>query len=330
MKISLISQSAGITVHPFPFDPTYGMDLDALLQVSAPGERPSDFAEFWTERYREARDTAVAPKLGRKTGTTRGGTAFYEVEFSSVGGVRLGGWLALPEDGRIERGFVIGHGYGGRDAPDSLLPAPRAAAIFPASRGLPAKGLIPGIPSEAAGHVLHGIESRSGYVIGGCVADLWCAATALTDLVPATARRLDYSGTSFGGGIGALALPWDERFGAAQLIVPTFGNHPLRVTLECTGSGAAVRERFMSDPAVLDVLAYFDAATAARFLRIPVHAVPALFDPAVPPPGQFAIVNSLAGPVDALVTTAGHFPDFPGYMREMASLVRATREFFAD
>lgn len=101
------------------------------------------------------------------------------------------------------------------------------------------------------------------------------------------------------------------------------------MTLECNGSGAAVRERFLTDPAVLDVLAYFDAATAARHLRLPVHAVPALFDPSVPPPSQFAIVNSLAGPVEALVATAGHFHEFPQYTQETVRLVRATREFFA-
>lgn len=328
MKIRQISPGAAVAEHPFPFDPAYGMDLDALLQVGAPDNAPSDFAGFWSRRYGEARDTAVEPKLGRRTGRG-GGVEFYEVEFTSVGGVRLGGWLALPVDGKVERGFVFGHGYSGREAPDSSLPAPHAAAIFPASRGLPAKGLLPGVPADPGGHVLHGIESTDTYIIGGCVADLWCAATALTELVPAAAGRLDYSGISFGGGTGALALPWDERFTSAELIVPTFGNHPLRVTLECNGSGAAVRERFQTDPAVLDVLAYFDAATAARHLRIPVHAVPARFDPSVPPPSQFAIVNSLAGPVETLVATAGHFHEFPEYVREAESLVRATREFFA-
>src|SRR5262249_38598365 len=156
-----------------------------------------------------------------------------------VGGVRIGGWLAVPADGVGDRGFVIGHHYGGRDVPDAELPAPRAAAIFPVLRGLPTMSLMPDVPSESLEHVLLGIESRDDYVLGACVADLWCAATALTELVPTTARRLDYVGMSFGGGVGALALAGDERFTAAQLQIPTFGNHPLRVTLDCVGSAAA-------------------------------------------------------------------------------------------
>lgn len=330
MKINRLSSSAGVTEHPFPFDPAYGMDLDALLQVSPPANVPGDFAEFWQGMHRRALATPVEPRLGARSGTTDEGLDVFEVSFTSLGGVRVGGWVVAPADGVVERGFVIGHGYGGREEPDPYLPAPRAAGIYFVARGLPTKTLLPGVPSEAAGHVLYGIESRDDYVIGGCVADLWCAATALTELFPAAARRLDYSGTSFGGGIGALALAWDERFSAAQLVVPTFGNHPLRVTLECTGSGAAVAERYAEDPEVLDVLAYFDAATAAARVRIPVQAVPALFDPAVPPPGQFAVVNALAGTVELQVATAGHFSEYPGFEGETRALERVTQEFFAE
>lgn len=330
MKINRLSQSAGITEHPFPFDPTYGMDLDALLKVPAPDNEPADFAEFWQGMYRRALATPVEPRLGAKTGTTAEGLDVFEVSFTSLGGVRIGGWVVAPADGVIERGFVIGHGYAGREEPPPYLPAPRAAGICFVARGLPTKTLLPGVPSEGAGHVLHGVESRDEYIIGGCVADVWCAATALTELFPAAARRLDYSGISFGGGIGTLALPWDERFTAAELVVPTFGNHPLRVTLECTGSGAAVAERYRQDPGVLDVLAYFDAATAAGRVRIPVQAVPALFDAVVPPPGQFAVLNSLAGPVEVQVAAAGHYMGYPEYEQEMAALGRVTKEFFAE
>jgi cephalosporin-C deacetylase len=330
MKISRLSPSAPVTQHPFPFDPTYGMNLAALLQVPAPDNAPEDFAEFWRNLHQQALATAVDPQLGPKTGTTAEGLDIFEVSFTSLGGVRIGGWIVAPPNGAIERGFVIGHGYGGREAPDPSLPAERAAGIYFVARGLPTKTLLPGVPSESAGHVLHSVESRTDYIIGGCVADLWCAATALTELFPAAARRLDYSGVSFGGGIGALALPWDDRFTSAHLVVPTFGNHPLRVTLECVGSGAAVAERYKEDPGVLDVLAYFDAATAARHLRIPVLAIPALFDPSVPPPGQFAVVNALAGEVEVQVATAGHFPEYPEFEADMQALERVTREYFAE
>ncbi|MEV5611970.1 acetylxylan esterase [Streptomyces sp. NPDC052225] len=320
--------------HDFPFDPTYGYTLDTLLAVPGPGGAPDDFDAFWRGRYEAARAVETRPELGPLV-EERDGVRIFEVSYASVGGVRLGGWLALPVEGRAEHGFVIGHGYGGRDqaGPDVPLPLPRSAAILPCVRGMVERGLVDGVPSVSAEHVLHGIESRETYVIGECVADLWCAASALLELVPelgesvASGEGLGYLGESFGGGLGALALPWDERFAAGELTVPTFGNHPLRLTLDCIGSGAAVRAYRETHPEVVDVLRYFDAATAATRITKPVLVAAALFDPSVPPPGQFAVHNSLAGGGELTVLEAGHF-DFPGKDAALAELAAAKGEFF--
>lgn len=318
-------------VHDFPFDPAYGCTLDDLSAMPAP-PAPDGFADFWRARYETARTVATEPEIGPLE-DERDGVRIHAVTFTSVGGARLGGWLALPADGPARRGFVIGHGYGGRQeaGPDVPLPLPGAAAILPCVRGMGARGRMAGVPDVADAHVLHGIESRGTYVIGDCVADLWCAASALHELVPelAGAGPLGYLGESFGGGLGALALPWDDRFGAAQLTVPTFGNHPLRLTLPCVGSGESVRTYHREHPGVTEVLSYFDAATAAGFLERPTLVAAALFDPSVPPPGQFAVYNALAGERELLVLSAGHF-EHAGSAEETAGLVAERRRFFGE
>ncbi|WP_326767622.1 acetylxylan esterase [Streptomyces sp. NBC_01591] len=317
--------------HDFPFDPAHGYTLQDLLHVPAPAA-PDDFAAFWRARHEEARKVATEPELGPLE-EERDGVRIHGVTFTSVGGVRLGGWVALPAEGPAEYGFVIGHGYGGRQepGPDVPLPLPRSAAILPCVRGMGSRGLHPGIPDVSVAHVLHGIASRDTYVIGDCVADLWCAASALHELVPELAAEgapgLGYLGESFGGGLGALALPWDDRFGAGQLTVPTFGNHPLRLTLPCTGSGESVRNHHRDHPEVTEVLPYFDAATAATLLEAPTLVAAALFDPSVPPPGQFAVHNALAGEHELLVLSAGHF-EHEGTAAEVAELRAARRRFF--
>ncbi|MFE0171427.1 acetylxylan esterase [Streptomyces sp. NPDC059002] len=320
--------------HDFPFDPSYGHTLDDLLAVPAP-RAPTDFAAFWRARHEAARATVTTPVVG-PVEEVRDGVRVHGVTYTSVGGVRLGGWLVLPETGPAAHGFVVGHGYGGRDepGPDLPLPLPRSAALLPCVRGMGSRGRHPGIPAEADAHVLHDIGSRDTYVIGDCAADLWCAASALLELVPELGGggtgeppRLGYLGESFGGGLGALALPWDDRFAAAQLTVPTFGNHPLRLTLPCTGSGESVRAHHRAHPEVTDVLRYFDAATAATHLRVPTLTASALFDPAVPPPGQFAVHNALAGPRELHVLDAGHFAH-EGTERETKALREARGTFF--
>ncbi|BBA95640.1 putative acetyl xylan esterase [Actinacidiphila reveromycinica] len=331
--------------HPYPFDPTYGHDLDALTAVPGPDNEPDDFAAFWRDLYERCREVRVDARIeerlddgwrrgaGPDDGSAGGGApdgpalVAYRISYTSLGGVRLGGWLTLPADAEPSRAAVVAHGYGGRAAPDPRLPIDGVAAVQPCLRGLPALSEMPDIGTP---HVLQGIASRGTYVHGGCAADVWCAVTALHELVPATrSLRLDFQGTSFGGGIGALALPWDERFTSGQLTVPSFGNHLLRVGLECLGSGSHVRERYLCDPSVLDVVAYFDAATAARHLRIPVHVGAALFDAYVPPPGQFAVFNNLAGPKELYVMPFGHYFDHPDDAAQHALLRSAIRAFFA-
>lgn len=224
---------------------------------------------------------------------------------------------------------MIGHGYGGRDAPDLDPPVADAATIQPVCSGLPVRSLHAGIPSQGGGHVLHGIDHRETYVHRHCVMDLWRAASVLHEAVPASRPRLDYLGGSFGGGIEALALPWDDRIRSAYLCVPSFGNHPLRLQLPCNGSGEAVRLLAQHRPGIRNVLAYFDAALAARHTHKPVLVAAAAFDPAVPPAGQYSVYNSLAGPKELYPLTAGHFDGYPGQSREDLEIRSALTRFFA-
>jgi cephalosporin-C deacetylase len=176
--------------------------------------------------------------------------------------------------------------------------------------------------------VLHDIQDRQRYILGGCVDDLWLGVSALLELFPETLGRIGYMGISFGGGIGALALPADPRIRLAHLNVPTFGHMPIRLSLPTLGSGEAVRAHRDRHGHVLDTLQYYDAATAATFCRIPVHVAAALFDPVVAPPGQFAIHNALAAPKRLFVLDGGHF-QYPGQADQERRLLEDLREFFS-
>lgn len=267
--------------HAYPFNPTYGYDLDDLLAIEPP-EPPDDFAAFWRDLYARTLTVSVEPTL-RELSSPHPRTRVFEIAFTSLDGIRIGGWLTRPRDEPVERGVVVSHGYGGREGPDFHLPFRRAALIFPCARGL-SRSARADLPSNPDAHVLHGIERRETYIHGGCAADtVWCAASALLELFPMAASSLAYLGISFGGGIGALALPWDERFHHAHLNVPSFGHHPLRLTLPCIGSGEAVRRYQQQTGRALTTLRYFDAAVAAQWLQIPIHIAAARFDPAVPP-----------------------------------------------
>ncbi|CAL1239444.1 acetylxylan esterase [Candidatus Methylocalor cossyra] len=310
--------------HTFPFDPTYGYTLDTLLQVDCP-EEPPDFAQFWIGRYQRALASTPEPRL-TPARECHPDFEVCDLTFESADHFPIGGWALIPKHRSIRRGVVVGHGYGGRDGPDFDLPIGDAVCLFPCFRGL-SRSRRPPISDNPAFHVLHHIDRRDDYILAGCVEDLWLAVSALIALFPHTAGHIGYLGTSFGGGIGALALPWDRRIRRAHLEVPTFGHMPLRLALPTVGSGAAVQEFERRHGHVLDTLRYYDAACAARRIAIPVHVAAARFDPVVAPPGQFAIYNALPGPKELFVLDAGHF-DYPARARQHWELQERLRIFF--
>jgi cephalosporin-C deacetylase len=244
--------------------------------------------------------------------------------------VEIGGWLLLPEDGKVSRGLIFGHGYGGCGLPDEPLAVEATALMFPCFRGL-GRSPVAHVSQDPNYHVLHDIQDKERYILGGCVEDLWLAVSALLELFPAVSGRIGYSGISFGGGIGALAAPWDKRIQRLHLQVPTFGHQALRLTLPCTGSGESVRtfQRHHSFN-LMETLAYYDAASAAQYLRIPTLVAAALFDPVVPTPSQFAIYNAIPEKLRRLfVLDTGHF-EYPDKAKQLREMNTALVDFFME
>ncbi|MFZ1386180.1 MAG: acetylxylan esterase [Thiolinea sp.] len=310
--------------HSFTFDPSYDYTLNTLLQVPAP-EPPSDFAAFWQARYQRSRKLRPQPQAHFLR--QQAGYSVYQISYTSMDKVSLQGWLAVPIESLVTSALIFGHGYGGCEGPDFRLKPPGAALLFPCLRGLSASAL-PQVSNNPSEHVLYGIESRDTYILGGCVEDIWASVSVLEKLFPQVRKHIGYAGISFGGGIGALALPWEARIKRAHLNVPTFGNQPLRLQLPTVGSGEAVRHYQLQHPEVVKVLAYFDAASAARLAPQTMHVAAALFDPAVAPPGQFTIYNALPESKSLFVLDAGHFA-YEQQATQDAALYAELHEFFA-
>ena len=187
----------------------------------------------------------------------------------------------------------------------------------------------PPISSDPAWHVLTDIDKPERYILGGCVEDLWLAVSVLIKLYPELDGRIGYSGASFGGGIGALAIAFDKRIDRGHLTVPTFGNMPIWLTLPTVGSGHSVQNYQKTHKDVLKTLSLFDAATAATRIEIPMLVAVARFDPAVAPPCQFSVANALptSNHHEIVILDAGHF-DYPGSEEQYALLSEKVRRFF--
>jgi cephalosporin-C deacetylase len=314
------------TVHPFGFDPTYGLGIDELRAIRPP-QGPPGFDEFWRARHAAALRVDPQPRLS-ESGSSHPDWHVHDVAYTSTNQFQIGGWLLLPRAGPVRRGLVVGHGYGGRDQPDFDIPVSETAVLFPCFRGL-SRSRRPPISSDPDWHVLTDIDQPERYILGGCVEDLWLAVSVLTGLYPGLDGRIGYIGASFGGGIGALALPFDRRIDRGHLVVPTFGNMPIWLSVPTVGSAHAVQNYRKTHRDVLKTLSLFDAATAATRIDIPMLVAVARFDPAVPPPCQFSIANALpaSNRREIVILDAGHF-DYPASGEQNAQLSEKVRVFF--
>ncbi|GMV79930.1 MAG: hypothetical protein AMXMBFR7_11140 [Planctomycetota bacterium] len=294
--------------HSLPFDPRFGYSLSELLAIEPPSEEPHDYARFWRQSYETARAAEGSLRIERREiQTALDDVTVFELDYLGHDGFKVGGWLCAPKGCEPRALMVTSHGYGGRETYDAAWARRGCAVLLPCARGFH-RSAHDGVPHVAAFHVVHGIESKESYLLRACVMDLWLAGSVLRQLFPNRADRLIFTGGSFGGGLGALMLPWDTRYRAAYLSVPTFGNHPIRLRHPCTGSGESVRRLWLREPGIERTLRYYDAALAARRIAIPVATEAAMFDPAVIPPGQFSVANAIQCPGSVtLPTTHGHF-----------------------
>ncbi len=309
--------------HCYSYDPGYGYTLDDLLNVAAPPE-PDNFGQFWRDKYQKT--LLINPQFSRNYQSSCAGYKLYDISYQSTDSFLIGGWLLEPDSQTITQSIVVGHGYGGREQPDFHLKIPGAALFFPCFRGI-SRSRTDRLPEQPNLHVVHGVDDPEHYVIGGCVEDLWLAVSVLAALYPGLADNIGYMGISFGGGIGALAAPWDARIKRVHLNVPTFGNQPLRLSLPTSGSAAALKAYSQHHHHIFDTLAYYDAAIAARYAVQPLHAALALFDPVVAPPGQFAIYNAWVAQKSLFVLDAGHF-EYPQQAEQERQLITELQEFF--
>jgi cephalosporin-C deacetylase len=307
----------------------------AFLSSVAPPEIPPDFAAFWQQRYQDVLHKKPLPAIrhaGRRdagkrhAGKRQAGFEVFDLAYESTNSVTIRGWLLLPVDAPVRRVIVVGHGYGGCEGPSDWLPLADAAYLFPCYRGI-SRSRMPGLPESPFDHVLHGIARKEQYILGGCVEDTWMAVSAAGCLFPAARDHIGFMGISFSGGIGALAAPWDPRIRLAHFEVPSFGHHPLRMTLPSAGSAAAVQQFHLQHPEIMETLRYHDAAVAARFMDIPVHIAAALVDAFVAPEGQFAIFNALPKDGHLFVLAQGH-AEYSTQASEQLALQSRLEEFF--
>lgn len=268
---------------------TISYTKEELLKIK--GDKPVDgFQDFWKAQYASARAWNGKYHVEDELWSPVPGCRIYKVRFTSIDGFSIGMWISRPVESI--GGSLVAHGYGNVSMPPVTAHTDRTI-VHPCVRGL---GLsqCKEIPWRLDAHAGYGFDEPNRYVLVGGVRDLWIALTIMIDMFPDTADNVVCRGGSLGGGMGALAIPWDERIHYGDLNVPTLGG---RIVLDYPVAphtpGNTRKEKALASEAGMRIIDLCNASAAAQFIRVPTLITPALSDHSVPPPGQFAVANSI-------------------------------------
>ena len=302
-----------------------GHTKEQLLEIK--GEAPvPGFAEFWQEQYKRAVNSKLDYRVEEEVWSPCPSVRIYRVSFVSCDGFRIGMWVSRPE--RSCGGHIVMHGYS-NDVRPWVKPDLQLTAAVPCVPGL-GISMCKEVPWQLQHHAAYGFEDPEKYVLVSGVRNIWTAVSILIDMFPDVKDNISCSGGSLGGGMGALAVPWDPRIKAAELNVPTLGGRIMLEYLRNPTDPSYVRAvKARESENNMRTLDLCNAAAAARYIRVPVLVTPALCDKNVPPPGQFAVANSIPEEFRILrIREVGHAAPTPKDVELENELHQIRKEIF--
>lgn len=286
------------------------MPVKGLERFKPNVERPPGFLEFWGTTVAELAGIAPRTDIVSAQAPDRD-LKLDRLNFTSLGGVRIRGYLLRPVTKQSRPLVVHAHGYEDR----------YELQVEWARMGLNVVGFdVRGAGRSAGavnvsenGYLLTGIESPQTSILRGAVADFLQAVRAARESLDGDFGTLGYYGFSFGGALALMAAALNHDADLVVLGQPTFGWNAERRRLALGGSALQLR-RYMEkfrwrDDDVTQTLRFFDTVHFAPLIEAPALVGIGLDDDIVPSRTVLAIVNHMRCPVEVRLLPVSHSDD---------------------
>ena len=286
------------------------MPVKGLERFRPNADRPPGFLEFWADTAAELAE--IAPNtLIESTPAPDDSLQLHRLEYTSLAGVRIRGYLLRPIAGRRRPLVVHAHGYEDRYELQTNW-ARRGINVL----GFDARGFgrsASGVDVSEEGYLLTGVESPRASILRGAVADFLQSVRVARELLGDDLGTLGYYGFSFGGALALMAAAIGSDADFLILGQPTFGWNEERQRLASGGSALQVKEyvekyRWRLD-SVTATLRYFDTLHFAPLVSAPALVGVGLDDDVVPSRTVLAIVNHMRCPLEIRLLPVSHSDD---------------------
>ncbi|BDI31440.1 cephalosporin-C deacetylase [Capsulimonas corticalis] len=300
--------------------------MTELEQTRSVVQRPEDFDEFWRATMAELDRTPIAWKRTPSNLTAEGYTV-ETLEFASLGGVAVYGWIAVPEDAeRLSApGFLWLPGYSHGNPP----PGPESLYAGIVTLGLNVHGNLPDTayvhPSTLGrDYIAEGIDTPQTYVFRAIVAHCLRAFEVLALQPEVDPDRVIAGGMSQGGGLALIVaalrrdatwlcladMPWLSDLDRALSLIdreryqkfPQLSVPDKRLIIEQYAEAHPERRE-----EVFRTYRYFDPLSHAGNIACPTQMSAGGRDPSCRPPTIYAVYNEITAEKEMIyLPTTGH------------------------
>ena len=270
------------------------MQLAAIESFTPLRTEPSDFDAFWTASRDAIAEIEPGPVLARQKSPGEG-LVYDRLSFTSLGNIRVSGYLLRHDVAEARPLIVHSHGYNSQY--DVMLNWANTGCNV---LGIDFRGFGRSAQPALAlgGYILTGISSPHTSILRGAAMDLVQALRVARTLLGKHISSLTLYGFSFGGAMALIAAALEDNVDLLVTGQPTLGWNSERLRLSKAGSAAEINRYISGNPTerdtVMQTLDYFDAMHFSARLGVPTFMGIGLDDDVVPSRSVFAITNHVA------------------------------------
>lgn len=301
-------------------DPQYiqlGFAVDPEKAIVPPDSVPN-LQSFWDQ---SKQDLAVQPpnfQATRAADQPYPAITVYSIVMTSIGNVRVRGWLGVPNAGGKHPGILFLPGFGSSQGTDALDQTGDfvSVAIDVRGQGKSIDDFNPGLTLVE----YSGIGSPNTWIERGTTLDCVRALDFLLSRPEVDTTRIAVTGPSQGGGLTYRVAAIDPRVTICAPIVPAYGdylnfpfyNFETDPTFAANAPGVSLQD-------AIKVQEFFDNKNLAAFVSCPVYMQVGGEDLNCPPQSGFAIYNNLHVP-----RKYSYYPDSPHQLPDISVVRRQT------
>jgi len=234
---------------------------------------PADFRDFWLETLNEIGDGPPEAKVAEGRYSPSGYLDHrFDVSWSGLGGVQVGGWLFRPMTSRGRSPAVVYYpGYGGQVWDRGDLSRRGYVAFACSPRG----GLLsdPDYKASISSMLCEGIETPQTYSFRGVYADAIQAVRFVHSLPEVDSHRVYVCGASGGAACAAAAAAFAEGVAGLAAEIPFMTDFPCVLEQVDTAPYSEVVQYVRDHPGMADTirttLSYFDTVSFAPEIGVP-------------------------------------------------------------